>query len=69
MTDCFSPTFLKVFCPNIKSPKKRENSNCLVIPFGLISFLSSQVFLSGIEIGVNIDCTLFFTGNHDWSIT
>ena len=27
------------------------------------------MFLSGIEMGVNIVCTLFFTGNHDRSIS
>ena len=60
MMDCFSPTFSKVFCPSIKSKKKkRENSNFLLV--GLTLFLSSRVFYSGIKMGVNIVCTLFFT--------
>ena len=59
MTDCCSPTFFKVFCPSIKSKKKRENSNIFTCWINIIS--GSRVFYSGIKMGVNIVCTLFFT--------
>ena len=67
MMDRFSPTFSKFFCPDVKSPKKLENSNFLHVRLTL--FLSSRVFLSGIKMGVNVVCTLFFTGNHNISIS
>ena len=47
--------------------KKREKLNFLLVGFTL--FLSSQVFLSGTKMGVNIVCTSLLTGKHDWSIS
>ena len=47
MMDCFSPTF-SCFCRHIKSPKKHEKLNFLLVGFTL--FLSSQVFLLGISM-------------------
>ena len=67
MMDCFSPTFLKVFCPSIKRPKKRENSNFLLI--GLTLFLSLLVYLLGIEMGVNVVCNLLLPETHDSSFS
>ena len=34
---------------------------------GFTTFLSLQEFLSGIEMGVNIVCTLLLPGTSDWS--
>ena len=61
MIDCFSPTFPSFFVRTKKEKKK------LLVGFTL--FPSSQVFLLGIQMGVNIVCTLLLTGKHDWSIS
>ena len=61
MMDCFS-----VFCRNTKMTKIVKN---LIFTRLFTLFLSSRVFLSGIQIGVNVVCTLIFTRNHDWSIS
>ena len=61
MMDCFSPTFSRLLCQNIKNVQNRENFNFLLVGFTL--FLSSRLFLSGIQMGVNIVCTLLLTGN------
>ena len=44
-----------------KNVQNRENFNFLLVGFTL--FLSSRLFLSGIQMGVNIVCTLLLTGN------
>ena len=66
MMDYFLP-HSKVFCRNIKSKKKGENLNYLLVGFTL--FPSSPMFLSGIKMGGSIVCTLLLTGKHDWSIS
>ena len=66
MMDRFSPTF-PTFFRNIKKVKNRENFNFLLVGFTL--FLSSWLFLSGIQMGVNIVCTLLLTRKHDWHIS
>ena len=65
MMDCFSPTFSRVFCRNIKQVQNRENFNFFLVGFTL--FLSSRLFLSGIQTGAV--CTSVLTGKHDWSIS
>ena len=67
MMDCFSPTFRRFFVRTLKTLYKTEIFNFLLV--GFILFLSSRVFLSGIEIGVNIVCTLLLPGTHDWSFS
>ena len=51
MIDCFSPTFPSFFLLELKTSKKRENFNFLLVGFILV--LSSGLFLSGIEMGAN----------------
>ena len=48
--------FSKDFCQNIKTPLKSQFFNFLLI--GLSLFLSSRVFLSDFETGVNVVCTV-----------
>ena len=66
MLDCFSP-ILEGFLWEHKKTKKNENLNILLV--GFTTFLSLQVFLSGIEMGVNIVCTLLLPGTHHWSFS
>ena len=66
MMDRFSPIF-EGFLSDIKTPRKPEISNFLLVGFRL--FLSSRVFLSGIKSGVNVVCTLLLPGKHPWSIS
>ena len=63
----FFSHFSKGFCQNIKTPRKPEISNFLLVGFRL--FLSSRVSLSDIKMGVNIVCTLLLPGKHHWSIS
>ena len=66
MMDRFSPTFPRFFSEH-KTVKNPENFNFLLVGFTL--FLSSWLFLSGIQMGANKVCTLLLTRNHDWSIS
>ena len=60
----FLPLF-EGFLSEHKNLKKNENSNFLLVEF--TTFLSLQVFLSCIEMGVNIVCSLLLPGTHNWS--
>ena len=66
MMDCFLPLF-KGFCQNIKTKKKNENLNFLLV--GFTTFLSSRVFLLCIEMSVNIVFTLLLPGTHDSTLS
>ena len=66
MIDCFSPT-IRSFLSEHKNSIKPKNFDFLLVGFTL--FLSSQMFLSGIEMGVDVVCTLLLPGTHDWSFS
>ena len=66
MIDCFSLTFPRFFVVT-KSPKNVKILNFYSLDLHFL--LNSQVFLFGIEMGVNIVCTLLLTGKHNWDIT
>ena len=66
MMDRFSPTFQR-FLSEHKKVKNRENFTFLLVRFTL--FLSSWLFLSGIQMGVNVVCTLLLTRNHERDIS